>query len=215
MKSMPEFAAFPAGAGPSGSWYLVSTRTEDAAAAEAAFTRHGGPGTRTRFTARGGYALVPAESGRDGLQLCHRLHARLAGPAWMSVGRCVGEELPETRRRVDDVLKLVVALTFSPGVYQPDDFPVEYAAARTPAVARPLRRLIGPVMTKPLLAETLAALIAEDGNRTRAAEHLGIHRSTIDYRLGQIEKLTGHSPLSARGLALLGAAAAAHILSEN
>jgi hypothetical protein len=104
------------------------------------------------------------------------------------------------------LLHIVGALDLPPGVYRRADVLVEHAAARSPVSSRVLRRLIAPVMESHSLRATLAAFIAEGGNRTSAAERLIIHRSTIDYRLARIEQLTGQSPLTVRGLRVLTAA---------
>lgn len=104
------------------------------------------------------------------------------------------------------LLRIVGALDLPPGVYRRVDVLAEHAAARSPVSSRVLRRLIAPVMESHSLRTTLAAFIAEGGNRTSAAERLIIHRSTIDYRLARIEQLTGQSPLTVRGLRVLTAA---------
>lgn len=104
------------------------------------------------------------------------------------------------------LLGIVGALDLPPGVYRRADVLVEHAVARSPVSSRVLRRLIAPVMESHSLRTTLAALIAEGGNRSSAAERLIIHRSTIDYRLTRIEQLTGQSPLTVRGLRVLTAA---------
>lgn len=83
------------------------------------------------------------------------------------------------------------------------------------AAAAGALRLIEPVVARTELLRTLEALIAADGNRARAATDLIIHRSTIDYRLGRIEALTGHSPTRVRGLQTLCTALAAHTLSHT
>jgi len=101
------------------------------------------------------------------------------------------------------LLGIVTALDLPRGVYVRADVPIEDAVARSPESSAALRRLIAPVMESHSLRTTLAALIAESGNRTGAAERLIVHRSTIDYRLARIEQLTGHSPLTVRGLQVL------------
>jgi hypothetical protein len=104
------------------------------------------------------------------------------------------------------LLGIVGALGLPPGVYHRADVLVEHAVARSPVSSRVLRRLIAPVMESHSLRTTLAALIAEGGNRSGAEDRLIIHRSTIDYRLTRIEQLTGQSPLTVKGLRVLTAA---------
>ncbi|HXA57822.1 MAG TPA: helix-turn-helix domain-containing protein [Streptosporangiaceae bacterium] len=52
---------------------------------------------------------------------------------------------------------------------------------------------------------TLRALYECDLDRGRTARRLGIHRSTLDYRLGCVERLAGVSPTSVRGVVLFSA----------
>ncbi|MEU5879718.1 helix-turn-helix domain-containing protein [Spirillospora sp. NPDC047279] len=52
---------------------------------------------------------------------------------------------------------------------------------------------------------TLRALYRCDLDRGRTARSLGIHRSTLDYRLGRIEALAGVSPTSVQGILLYSA----------
>ncbi|MBO2449755.1 helix-turn-helix domain-containing protein [Actinomadura barringtoniae] len=59
---------------------------------------------------------------------------------------------------------------------------------------------------------TLLALYRCDLDRGRTARLLGIHRSTLDYRLNRIEQLAGCSPTSVRGIQLFSAGLAADAL---
>jgi len=91
-----------------------------------------------------------------------------------------------------------------------DDLLVEYAVASEPTVNGSLIQIIEALLQHPALYETLKILITTDGNGSQTAERLLIHRSTLDYRLNQIERLTGHAPSSSRALQVLGAALTAH-----
>jgi DNA-binding PucR family transcriptional regulator len=62
------------------------------------------------------------------------------------------------------------------------------------------------VLGNDVLRETLVAFLEADGNRSRTAQSLIVHRSTLDYRLGRIAAVTGHSPTTPRGLQVLGTA---------
>jgi sugar diacid utilization regulator len=134
---------------------------------------------------------------------------------WTAVTWVRSAQVPDGRQTVSDVLALVTTLRLPPGVYRRQDVLLEYAAMRSPGTAHAFRRLIEPVMTADALRETLEALIAEDGNRSRAAERLVIHRSTIDYRLDRIEQLTGQSPGTLPGMRTLTSAYALWSLSEE
>jgi sugar diacid utilization regulator len=62
---------------------------------------------------------------------------------------------------------------------------------------------------RPELRDTLRALYCGGLDRGRTARRLGIHRSTLDHRLGRVERLTAVSPTSPRGVVLFSAALAA------
>ncbi|MGW4215287.1 helix-turn-helix domain-containing protein [Lentzea sp. NPDC004789] len=148
-----------------------------------------------------GHASLPSRTVAEVAEVCRTVVAGLREPrVW------VGVVAGDARADASDLVGVVTALELPPGVYRREDVEVEYAAVRSRASAAVLRRLIAPVMAVDVLRGTLAALIAEGGNRTSAAERLFIHRSTIDYRLARIEQLTGRCPVTVRGLSILTAA---------
>ncbi|GAA3795891.1 PucR family transcriptional regulator [Streptomyces phyllanthi] len=177
------------------------------------FGRLCGAGTQIRLRGGRGTVLAPAGDWQQALRLARRIRADLGDAVWISVTWRPYEELARGVREAEDVLRVVCALGRRPGVHQLDDVAVEFAVASNPEVSRRLIALIEPVVTRPELLRTLEALIAADGNRARAAADLIIHRSTIDYRLGRIEALTGHSPTRIHGLQTLCTALAAHTLA--
>jgi hypothetical protein len=194
----------------------VRVRGATTAATESAFLRCAGPGALTLLRGERGYVLLPVRTEEDAMRVCTRVAGLLLPhDIWTAVACVDSSELPEARAAASDVLSLVTALRMPPGGYRRRDVLVEYAAVRSAETSRHFRRLIEPVMTTDVLRETLEALIAEDGNRTRAAERLIIHRSTIDYRLLRIEQLTGHSPSSVPGLRTLTAAYALYSFAEQ
>jgi hypothetical protein len=74
------------------------------------------------------------------------------------------------------------------------------------------RRLVdrvADVAARPDLWATLREFYRSDLDRGRTARRLGIHRSTLDYRLSRVEQLTGTSPTSVQGILLFAAAHAA------
>lgn len=174
-----------------------------------------GPGTLVRLSGGRGHVLAPAGDRRQALRLARRMRAELGDPVWISVTWRPYEELAGGVREAEDVLRIVCALGRRPGVHELDDVAVEFAVVSNPEVSRRLAALIEPVVSRAQLLRTLKALIAADGNRARAAADLIIHRSTIDYRLGRIEALTGHSPVRVRGLQTLSAALTAHTLTAD
>jgi hypothetical protein len=143
--------------------------------------------------------LLPLRSEQTAVRECEVVLAKLPG---RSIRAAVASG-PDGLAAAARLLGIATALDLPRGVYVRADVLIEDAVARSPESSAALRRLIAPVMESHSLRTTLAALIAEGGNRTGAAERLIIHRSTIDYRLARIEQLTGQSPLTVRGLQVL------------
>ncbi|GAB2738405.1 PucR family transcriptional regulator [Amycolatopsis magusensis] len=154
----------------------------------------------------GAVALIPDDDGERTSRIVQELGRRLRGRVWCAVAGRARAEIPDGYREAVDVLKLAKAAGSEPGVYGRDDFLVEYAVSQHEAVADNLVEIIRPLMASTVLRETLGVLIRADYNRSRAAKDLYIHRSTLDYRLRRIEKITGHNPMTGRGAQLLGAA---------
>ncbi|MGW4210447.1 PucR family transcriptional regulator [Lentzea sp. NPDC004789] len=190
----PEPVAAPAG---TAAVFVVDGGSADVVAA--AFQR----GARTDVTClvEGDRAevLLPLRSEQTAVRECEVVLAKLPG---RSVRAAVASG-PDGLAAATRLLGIATALDLPRGVYGRADVLIEDAVARSPESSAALRRLIAPVMESHSLRTTLAALIAEGGNRTGAAERLIIHRSTIDYRLTRIEQLTGQSPLTVRGLQVL------------
>lgn len=178
------------------------------------FGRHCGTGTQVRLSAGRGFVLAPAGDEQHAVRLARRIREELGDGAWVSAAWRTSDDVMGGLREADDVLRIVSVLRRPPGVHRLDDVAVEYAVASNPEVSRRLVALIEPVLNRPELLRTLEVLIGADGNRARAAGELIIHRSTIDYRLGRIEALTGHSPVRVRGLQTLATALAAHALTR-
>ncbi|MFD8498773.1 PucR family transcriptional regulator [Amycolatopsis sp. NPDC059657] len=171
-------------------------------------------GTLSLVCDQGGYALIPAHDITFAIRFAQQLQAKLPEESWTAVSWRVTAEIPAGRAEAADVLTSALASQRSPGCYELGDVLVEYAILRHPKVRELLVKRIEPVVHNPLLLETLDALRAANGNRTKAAASLIIHRSTLDYRLGQIERLTGHQPSSSRSLQVLSAGLTAHAASH-
>jgi sugar diacid utilization regulator len=71
---------------------------------------------------------------------------------------------------------------------------------------------LAAVRARRQLWTTLRALYDCDLDRGRTARWLGIHRSTLDYRLNCVQRLIGISPTSVRGIVLLSTGLAADSL---
>jgi hypothetical protein len=79
---------------------------------------------------------------------------------------------------------------------------------------RRLAERVADVASRPDLWETVHELYQADLDRGRTARRLGIHRSTLDYRLNRVEQLAGISPTSVQGILLFAAARAAAMARE-
>jgi hypothetical protein len=74
---------------------------------------------------------------------------------------------------------------------------------------RRLVERVADVASRPELWGTLRELYQANLDRGRTARRLGIHRSTLDYRLNRVKQLAGISPTSVQGILLFTAARAA------
>lgn len=78
-----------------------------------------------------------------------------------------------------------------------------------------LAERVADVASRPDLWATLRELYQADLDRGRTARRLGVHRSTLDYRLSRVEQLAGISPTSVQGILLFATARAATAASER
>jgi len=157
---------------------------------------------------RGGYVLLPCAHDGQPASLAKALHDKVGGDVWMGVAWASRRDLATARATAEDVLR--IAACRAPGVYELRNVLADFAVLRQPHVAERLARMIEPVVAQPPLLDALRAFIAEDGNRAAAARTLDIHRSTLDHRLRQVERLTGCRPTSPRALLTLSVALTAH-----
>jgi hypothetical protein len=146
--------------------------------------------------------LVPAGDSA----LLDRITGQLVQESWVSTASGPVTALEGVHAEAAEVLRLVVAGRRPAGVYTMTDVLVEHAITSNDSVATRLTELIRPLRENQMLWETLVALISADFNRNQAARELFIHRSTLDYRLQRIAKVTGCDPASGRGARLLSAA---------
>lgn len=77
-----------------------------------------------------------------------------------------------------------------------------------------LAERVADVASRPDLWATLREFYQADLDRGRTARRLGVHRSTLDYRLNRVEQLAGISPTSVQGILLFATARAATAASE-
>ncbi|TWP51049.1 hypothetical protein FKR81_18450 [Lentzea tibetensis] len=181
-------------------------------AAEVASLLRTRAGALSLLSPRGGYVLLPCPVSRHAGDIVRDLHSRIGDGTWMGVSWGRRADLPHVRATAADVVTVVLASARDDGVYELRDVLTDVAVLRQPSVSARLVRMIQPVVDRPQLLEALRAFLDEDGNRAGAARRLLIHRSTLDYRLRAIERLTGARPTSPLGVLTLDAALTAHAL---
>jgi hypothetical protein len=146
--------------------------------------------------------LVPAVD----TDLVVDLTGRLAAEGWVATAKRAVAELEDGYAEARDVLRLVLAGRRPAGVYSITDVLVEHAVTTNDLITAQLAEIIRPLSDHPVLWQTLVALLDADFSRNRAARDLFIHRSTLDYRLRRIAKVTGYDPSTGRGAQVLSAA---------
>ncbi|MFD4676662.1 PucR family transcriptional regulator [Lentzea sp. NPDC058450] len=182
------------------SYTVVAVRGALAEKVVSAFRQRG-----TVLLTSSGHLLLPVAEPAS-LAACRDVCQELGGEVWLCVAERPAARVPLARREVDEIDALVASLGRPPGVYRIDDVLFESAMMDTPEVRDELDTLVAPLLANPVLVDTVLALLEADGNRAVAVKKLFIHRSTIDYRLWQVEQLTGLSPVNPRDLAVLGMA---------
>jgi hypothetical protein len=169
-----------------------------------------GPDVLAAVCPQGGYFLVPAEDRDAGMNRCASIQVRLPESSWAGISWQPVRQVPAGRAEAVHVVVSALAARRPPGCYRLGDVLLEYAVLSQPPVAGLLVSKLEPVTRNPALLATLRELVDADGNRSKAATDLAIHRSTLDYRLRRIDELTGCDPTSLRGLQILGAALIAY-----
>ncbi|MEO6090026.1 MAG: helix-turn-helix domain-containing protein [Umezawaea sp.] len=89
-------------------------------------------------------------------------------------------------------LRLVLAGRRPAGVYTIAEVLVEHAVTTNDRITAQLVEIIRPLRDHPVLWQTLVALLDADFSRNQATRNLFVHRSTLDYRLRRIAKVTGY-----------------------
>jgi hypothetical protein len=85
-----------------------------------------------------------------------------------------------------------------------DEYALELVLVQAPsAAARVGRRVLGLLLDKPELADTLVTLVENDFDRSATGRALHVHRNTLLYRLKTIEELTSLDLRRATDLALV------------
>ena len=170
-------------------------------------------GALTIYFPHCGVMLIPAgdtdQAAKQGAELCRTLGI---ASTWAGLAWCPLAELRDNWPTALDVLIGALAAHLPAGPYQLSEVPLPAAVLAQPVVTQTLERVLKPVLDQPPLHQALVAFLRFDGNRSRAAGDLRVHRSTLDYRLARIAGLTGQDPQTLSGnrtlsLALLAQAA--------
>lgn len=116
------------------------------------------------------------------------------------------EDLPDAVARVTGLASLGRAGGLT-GVVTGSDVVVEESVATDSEVSARVAVVVGRLRASGVhLVDALNALYDHDLSRTRAAQALGVHRSTLEYRLQRVRRLTGVCPASTRGVVLFSTA---------
>ncbi|SES37093.1 PucR family transcriptional regulator [Lentzea albida] len=139
------------------------------------------------------------QSARRAAGNAHPVVVGLAGPVR-------SEDLPDVVRQVAGFASLGSAGGLA-GVVTGLDVVVEASVATDAEVSARVAVVMARLRAAGAhLVEALEALYDHDLSRTRAAQALGVHRSTLEYRLQRVRRLTGVCPTSTRGVLLFSTA---------
>lgn len=150
----------------------------------------------------GGTVLVPCTASTDA-ELDGLVQA-LAGAARVPITATVvnarPHEVPSAARQAHELLDTAQRMGLDPGLHRFPELALQHQLSR-PGIAREvLGNHLTPLDEHPELRDTLQVYIDADSSRLRAAERLGVHPNTVDYRLRRIGELTGFDPARASGL---------------
>lgn len=183
---------------------VVARQAQNAAAVDPAQLRAAcGPGTLTALIDSAVVLLIPGIAGEPTERAVRAVAGLMPGRVWLGAARTPSRDVPAAYREAGTVARLAMASRRPPGVYRLDDVLLEYAVMSNEAVAADLADLARPLAEHQDLWNTLTAFLDKDCSRASAARNLFIHRSTLDYRLDRIRKLTGYDPTSTRGAQVL------------
>lgn len=149
--------------------------------------------------------LVP-----DGHRDLERIIEHLAGENVVAMASGPVARLADAYAEACEVLRL--AGCRPAGAYTMTDVLIEHAISTNDSVVTRLAELVRPLRENQMLWQTLVTLIHADFNRNQVARELFIHRTTVDYRIQRIAKLTGCDPANGRGALLLSAALTANAM---
>ncbi|NUS44955.1 MAG: helix-turn-helix domain-containing protein [Mycobacteriaceae bacterium] len=150
----------------------------------------------------GGTVLVPSADFADAdlEDLVARLAAAAQAAVTATVVRAEPDEVPCAADQAHELLDMVKRLGLGAGLHRFEDRALEFQLTRPGPGRESLRALVAPLAGHPDLLDTLQQHIANNLNRRRTAETLGVHANTVDYRLKRINQLTGVDPTEPAGI---------------
>lgn len=99
--------------------------------------------------------------------------------------------IPDALEQSEQVLELVLALGFDPGVWTLDDVLVPFQLTRPGPARDALAARLRVLDDHADWEETVRAYLRFDGDRQRTAQHLHVHPNTVDYRLRRLAEAAG------------------------
>ncbi|QNE20520.1 PucR family transcriptional regulator [Kribbella qitaiheensis] len=163
-------------------------------------------------------AAIPAALGWSGAAIelgikpsSHRLPTGAqASCPMLGVRRSTYCEVPGAVTLVRELLEVVRIYRLPAGVHRLDDLVLEYQLTRPSPARDQLAQLVNPLVARPDLLQTLRCYLSHGRSRRLTAAERHVQANTVDYRLRQVDKLTGLDPAQAEQLPRLVAALAAH-----
>jgi hypothetical protein len=156
-----------------------------------------------------GIALLP-ESAASLEDLRVRMSKAAGVEVTLTATTAAPAEVPRAVTMVQELLEVVRIYRLPAGVHLLDDLVLEYQLTRPSPARDQLALLVAPLVARPDLLQTLRCYLSHGRSRRLTAAELHVHANTVDYRLRQVDKLTGLDPAQAEQLPRLVAALAAH-----
>jgi PucR-like helix-turn-helix protein len=138
-------------------------------------------------------------------------HAFVAGLAMNDTAATVGQ----AAREAVDISAILACSDRRCRVAFSEEITLDILVGSHDGLRQRLAERVADVASRPDLWQTLRELYRADLDRGRTARRLGVHRSTLDYRLNRVEQLAGISPTSVQGILLFATARAATAASQS
>ncbi len=138
-------------------------------------------------------------------------HAFVAGLAMNDTAATVGQ----AAREAVDISAILAGSDRRSRVAFSEEITLDILVGSHDGLRQRLAERVADVASRPDLWATLREFYQADLDRGRTARRLGVHRSTLDYRLNRVEQLAGISPTSVQGILLFATARAARCAASQ